>query len=100
MDYTVNKDEINYRINMNGSFTFSDNQSIRELLAEIKEANAEKYILNLDGLSEIDSAGLGMLILINEATKEKNTPFSISGANGQVSRMLEISKFSELMSIS
>ncbi len=100
MDYTVNKDENNYRISMNGSFSFADNQPIRGLLSEIKEASAKNYILNLDGLSDIDSAGLGMLILINEAALEKNAQFSISGANGQVSRMLEISKFSELMSIS
>jgi len=53
----------------------------------------------LKDLESIDSAGLGMLLIINDAVQEDSKSMVLSGAKGQVQKMLDISKFAEIITI-
>ena len=97
MDYTSNKNGRTLEFNFKGTFSFSDNEKIQKVIAEISDMEGDQCSIDLSGLDTIESAGLGMLLLMNDATVEKNKRLEISGATGQVHKMLEISKFSEII---
>lgn len=99
MEYSSSVNGTTCELNLKGEFTFLDHGSIRELLSAEAESAITKYIINLNGLSQIDSAGLGMLLLLNERFTENGKSMELAKAGGQVHRMLEISKFSELVTI-
>ena len=86
-------------INFTGNFGFDDNEAINSLIGQFETESATKFIIDLSNLQNIDSAGLGMLILINDAIKEMGKTLQIRSPQGQVSKMLDISRFSEIMPI-
>lgn len=99
MDYSSKKNGDTLEFSFQGKFSFSDNEKIHRAIAEISDTESTQCIVNLSGLESIDSAGLGMLLLMNDATAEKNKHLEIMGAAGQVQKMLEISKFTEIMTV-
>jgi len=84
---------------MNGEFSFGDNPNIRKMIGEMEKESAASCVLDMSGLRSIDSAGLGMILLINDAMKNSSKTMSICGAHGQVQKMLDISKFSDIVTI-
>ena len=99
MEYSSKQDGTTCEINFLGKFSFTDNENVRMLIEEFKGSGCSRCSVQLGGLDEIDSAGLGMLILIHEAVKEDGKSVEFVGPTGQVERMLEISKFSEIITI-
>lgn len=86
-------------LTLRGRLTFSDHESFRKITAGMEEAGAHNCSINLSGLEFIDSAGLGLLLLVNEAAQENKITVSIRGARDQVRKMLEITKFNEVMPV-
>ncbi|MCW8914803.1 MAG: STAS domain-containing protein [Magnetovibrio sp.] len=99
MDYTINNDSTQRNVNMNGRLTFNDHDVFREITKSLEETGPSKCMINLNGLEFIDSAGLGLLLLVKEAAGENNISLSITGAKDQVAKMLDITKFNELIDI-
>ncbi|MBT7582931.1 MAG: STAS domain-containing protein [Kordiimonadaceae bacterium] len=99
MEYSSKQDGTNCEFNFLGTFSFSDNENVRKLIEEFKSSGCSRCSVQLGALEDIDSAGLGMLILIDEAVKEDGKSVEFVGPTGQVERMLEISKFSEIITI-
>jgi len=97
MEYTVQGDDNTKELYLQGRLTFSDNVVFRKIVDDLKEYNGAKCIFDLSDLEFIDSAGLGMLMLLRDATVSKSFKISIRNADGQVRRMLEIAKFDALI---
>ena len=99
MDYSIHDDGDKREIKLAGNLTFSDHTTIQKLIAGLGEDGRKNFVLSLNNLESIDSAGLGMLILLNDAAKEKGLPIRISSPQGQVKKMLQITEFSDVMSV-
>ena len=99
MEYSSKQDGSTCEISFLGKFSFTDNDAVRKLINEFKASGCTQCLVQLDRLEEIDSAGLGMLILIHEAVKEDGKSAVFVGPTGQVQKMLEISKFAEVITI-
>ena len=99
MEYSINSDGGTCTISLSGKFGFEDSSEFRKLIGGLAEQKGNNVIVDLDGLQSIDSAGLGMIILLNDAATDNSINLQISGAKGQVRKMLDISNFSELMMI-
>jgi len=97
MEYSIRGDDTAKELFLQGRLTFSDNVVFRKIVDDLKEYAGEKCIFDLSGLEFIDSAGLGMLMLLRDATVGRPFAISIRGADGQVRRMLEIAKFDALI---
>lgn len=98
MEFKVNDNGGVREIVTQGSFGFEDNSNI-EKLVESLTGDSGKVVMNLAGLSKIDSAGLGMIILIKDEVEAAGGKFSVRGATGQVKKMLDISRFDQLMTV-
>lgn len=99
MEYSSNQDGSTSKFSFNGKFGFSDNEKMQVIIAEIEESKCSLCSVDLGGLDSIDSAGLGMLLLLNDAIDEQGSRLELCNPSGQVQKMLEISKFSDFITI-
>lgn len=99
MEYTINESGDSHEIMMQGTFGFADNVSVEELVESLAGKRAASVTLNLTGVEKIDSAGLGMIVLIKDEVEDGGGRFAVRGASGQVKKMLDISRFDQLMTV-
>ncbi|MBT7485655.1 MAG: STAS domain-containing protein [Rhodospirillales bacterium] len=99
MEYSSTQDGTKCEFSFRGKFAFADNDSVRNIIEEFKSSGCSHCAVQLGGLEEIDSAGLGMLILISDAVKEDGKSIEFCSPNGQPQKMLEISKFADIITI-
>lgn len=99
MEYSLNHHGDEYRLELSGNFTFSDNAKFRSILATLRDSDAIALTVDMGKLEFIDSAALGMLLLLHDEAGRKAMEVSVSGASGQIKKMLQLSNFDEIFRI-
>ena len=89
-----------YEVALSGRFTFSDHAQFRELLQHISEDGVRGVALNMAKVEYVDSAALGMLLLARDLAEERQSKLTITGAEGQVKKMFELSQFNTIFTMS
>lgn len=97
MNYTIQPEDNNLTVYLSGRLTFSESQNFKALMEKVKTFKGQKCIFNLSDLEFIDSAGLGMFMMLKGISDSCPFNVTMTEANGQVKRLLEISKFSDLI---
>jgi len=82
-----------------GVLAFSDNAEFRKLLEQMKQSQADRWVLDLAGLSSVDSAGLGMFILAMELSKTRNASLVLRAPTGHVKNLIELSNMDQLIKV-
>lgn len=95
MDYRLDASGAGIVVGLTGELTFTDNGKFRNLLEDIKEKKPDSCVIDLADLTFMDSAGLGMLILLKDLADDINCSLSLRGPKGQVEKILRISRFQE-----
>lgn len=99
MEYRINENGNEREIMMEGSFGFEDNSVVELLVESLGAGQGGNIVLNLSRLEKIDSAGLGMIVLIKDEVVATGGSFVVRGATGQVQKMLDVSRFGQLMTV-
>lgn len=99
MEYNITSDGNTRSVHLSGRLSFTDHDLFREITASLKEPGPSNCVVDLSSLEFIDSAGLGLLLLCHETAKENNISLHLTGGREQVSKMLEITKFNEVVPI-
>lgn len=99
MEYSMTHHDTTRRITMTGQFTFSDNVAFKQILGLLDDAQLRSLVVDFGKVDFIDSAGLGMLLLLRDECQTRNVGISIAGAKGQVEKIFLISKFDQLFSM-
>ncbi|KLN60559.1 hypothetical protein WH96_12745 [Kiloniella spongiae] len=99
MDYSTTQNGETLSISFRGEFGFPYNPKAQKIIEDLKKSGCSGFSIELSELQSIDSAGLGMLLLINDAAQDNGKSLELCRPTGQVEKMLEISKFSEIISI-
>lgn len=84
---------------LSGELVFSDHEKFRTLLTALPAAGVQTVRLDLEELTFIDSAGLGMLLLFREEAKKHGKEVALCNAARQVKRMIDISRFDTLFRV-
>lgn len=93
MNYTV-RDAAGVReVELNGQLTFDANDDFRVIIDAFKTDGIAECVLNMGNLDFIDSAGLGLLVLANNAANRSDVRLKLKHPKGQVREMIEISEF-------
>ena len=103
MEYTViNQTEQpgDMQVLLSGQFTFADNFKFKQILELLEDAQVKALTLHFGGIDFIDSAGLGMLLLMRDECQIRSVALSIIATHGQVQKIFTISKFDQLFSMS
>lgn len=96
MDYDLKNTGDGHELALRGRLTFEGNERFRAIIDTLGAGRSEGLSVDLSQLEFIDSAGLGMLLLLTECpcgTVTLRTP------RGQVKRLLAASRFDTLMAI-
>jgi len=85
-------------VTLEGRFTFADNKLIREILENFN-GDVKNCTMDVSKLEFVDSAGLGMFILANDTITENGGKFVLRRPIGQVKKMLELTRFGDIISV-
>jgi anti-anti-sigma factor len=99
MQYTLEATDSDISVVLTESFTFRDNGTFREMLGEIEKHHFSRISCDVSAIDFVDSAALGMLLLLRDMAEKKHSDVVLRGARGQVQKMFEVSKFSKLFII-
>ena len=98
MEYDINISGNSGTVALKGRFTFAENKLLREILEKFDET-VLNCTMDIKNLEFIDSAGLGMIILANDTITENGGKFILKHAQGQVKKMLDLTRFGDIITI-
>lgn len=87
------------RIGLQETLGFKDHQEFRRLLSEVLQRKPSRVKVDLSALAMVDSAGLGLLVILNERVKQAGGGVTLSRPNQDVKRLLAIVEFDKLFAI-
>ncbi len=99
MQHSIDTDSGAITISLAEKLSFEDHDKFRDPLKIFESKEYKSCSVNLQQLSAIDSAGLGMLMIAFETAEKNGINFQLAKPQGQVKRLLEISQFDKVMTI-
>ena len=100
MQYEMPTSEAGVQIHLMGQLTFDTHLEFREIIEGLVLSQTKNISLDISGLDGMDSAGLGLLLLMREKAEELGATFQLFGPRGQVKDLLTVSRFDVLIPIS
>jgi len=86
-------------VHCQGRIVYRDEAAaLSRLVAEILQ-HARKLILDLSGVSSIDSAGIGELALLHNSAQARKAEFKCAGPNSLVRSLLELTNLDSVLQI-
>ena len=85
-------------IEVTGHFGFSTYQQFREACAPV--AGLRRYLIDLKGTEYMDSAALGMLLVLRDQAGGDHADIRIVNCSPDVRKILTIARFDQLFQIS
>lgn len=99
MNYTLRTVGKEIHVDLKGRLTFADYSNFRELTELFGEHDTKECFMDLSELEFIDSAGLGMLLIARDKLRLQEGSVILSGAQGQVKKMLDLGHFDSLFKV-
>lgn len=98
IETNIIQDSLNAKLD--GQFTFSDNSDFKEKIVNIVDNGSfNSVVLDLSKLEFLDSAALGMLLILKDSAEQKGATISLSNACGNVAKMLYTANFDKLFNM-
>jgi anti-sigma B factor antagonist len=86
-------------VHCQGRIVYRDEAAaLSNLVGEVLD-QTNKLVLDLSGVTSIDSAGMGELVLLHTWAQEKNVSFVCAGANSLVRTLLELTNLDSVLDL-
>jgi anti-anti-sigma factor len=95
---TVSADGTQVTIYIQGRFDFSSHQEFRNAYEKLTKT-PNRYVVDLQGTSYLDSSALGMLLLLRDHAGGERANIEIVNCSQDVKKILLISNFEQLFTI-
>lgn len=82
-----------------GRWTFKDHAKAVEIAGELNDMNADRCVFDLSGVEFMDSAALGMLLLINKTAEARKTTIELRGAKGQLYDLFKLARMDKVFDL-
>jgi HptB-dependent secretion and biofilm anti anti-sigma factor len=92
-------DDEDARVSISGEFTFTDHTAFKAIAGRLFEKQGKPIVIDLAKLEFIDSAGLGMLLIVRDEADKAGRRLILRGPCGQVKRMFEVTKFDTFFTV-
>jgi anti-anti-sigma factor len=92
----IDRAEQGKQVTLSGEFTFNDNEAFRQLLNTLAEQPKTAFVLDVSGVTFMDSAAIGMLLLARDELERVGSRIIIHKPQGQVRRVLDVAQMSQL----
>lgn len=97
MKYAITDKSPNSVVAFSGEMGFQDFEIFRRFLDELDHLSIKSIVADLSELTKIDSAGVGMLLVLQETAEEKGFQVSIKGSEGEVQEVFEVCRLHEMI---
>jgi anti-anti-sigma factor len=87
------------RVSISGDLTFIDHAAFKTMATRLLAKQGKPIVIDLARLEFIDSAGLGMLLIVRDETDKAGRSLVLRGPCGQVKRMFDVTKFDTLFTV-
>src|SRR5688572_6523364 len=88
-----------FEAHLSERLSFADNGVFRKLLDEMLASKTRHWVLDLSGLSSVDSAGLGMFNIAMENAKKAGLSLVLRSPTEHVRKLIELSKMDKLIRV-
>jgi HptB-dependent secretion and biofilm anti anti-sigma factor len=99
MDFVRFSEPNNEVIALSGRFTFSDYQRFSDLIAEMRASEKNTYVLDLAGVDFLDSAAIGMLLVLREEARRQGWNIILRHPTGPARKTLQRSALDTVFGI-
>lgn len=99
MDFQASNSADGIEVRLNGRLEFTDHDRLRDIVSLLDQNRGRRLIADLSGLDFIDSAGLGMLLILQEEAEQRNIRFVVRRPKADVRRSLDLAKIGEIVAI-
>ena len=99
MDYMIGRSDDAVTIAMTGQFTFMDRERFGNMIKDISGGAVTRLVLDLSSLEFIDSAGLGMFLMVRDTVGRSGAKVVIRSPKGHVRRVLDLARFDTLFTV-
>ncbi|CUW39735.1 conserved protein of unknown function, containing STAS (AntiSigma factor antagonist) domain [Magnetospirillum sp. XM-1] len=99
MQFRIKTDGATVTVALEGQLNFAANEDFQKLLNQLSEAGGKKVVLDMAGLTHIDSVGLGLLYIAREDLAERRTEITLANPHDNVYRMLELTEANKTFEI-
>lgn len=99
MQFTITPAADALLVALSGTFRFDDHEHFKDVLKAIDSFEGKGITVDLAATTALDSAGVGMLLLAHERAKKQGKTVSLSGAQGPVRQVLDVTKIDKIMTI-
>ncbi|MBI1206411.1 MAG: STAS domain-containing protein [Azospirillum sp.] len=99
MDFQTRSTPDGIECRLTGRLEFTDHDRLRDIVALLDGPKARRFVVDVAGLDFIDSAGLGMILILQEEAEQKNIRLIVRGPRGDVKRSIDLAKIGEIVTI-
>lgn len=99
MDFTTREDKTTIYIQIKNDMTFDSYKEFKTVLDGMNASSLQQCVIDMKAVEFIDSAGLGMLLLLQEIAAKNKIHVVIHVGSGQVARMFELAKFDTMFTV-
>jgi anti-anti-sigma factor len=86
-------------LTLRGRFTFLENSRFREIVRSLPKGEVRHVQIHIKDLTFVDSAALGMLLLIREEAHKHSIDIALVSPQGQPEKMFAMARFDQLFSM-
>ena len=86
-------------VRMEGRFEFGTRHEYKRLIGQIVQEGHRRLVLDLEGVTFLDSSALGLLLLTHQNFKLKNGNFSLVKPTGYVRQVLELANLPRVIPV-
>ncbi len=87
------------RVILTGRFTGQDMDNLRQVIAAVKDGSGRHCLLDLTGLEFLDSAAVGMLLVLNGEAASVGKHLAMLVGGGQVLRIVEQTRIAMIIPV-
>ncbi len=99
MEYKIEQSATELVVKASGRLTYHDHDVIHRLILLLQTTHTGKQVIDLEALEFIDSAGLGMLLILHDDAKTRQVGFVLRKPRGEVQRVLKVARMIQIMQI-
>jgi anti-anti-sigma factor len=86
-------------VNLSGRLMMADANEVREKLKQIIEQGSGKLLIDLDGLTFIDSSGCSVLISAFKAIRTRQGRLVLCSLSPEIQSLIELTRLNEIFEI-
>ncbi|NVJ93605.1 MAG: STAS domain-containing protein [Methylocystaceae bacterium] len=97
MQYTLSENPNDLSVLLTGELTLNDEEEFRALCRDVVETSRSKCIIDVTQLEFLDSAGLGLLLVLKEFCEDAGKTIALKVGDSAIKEILDISEFDSLI---